>query len=131
MKPKLLLLIIAIISMVILSECKKYDDGPRVSLLTKKSRLANAWKYEKVTKQNGTDITSAFATDFIEFKKDGNVIETYGNDLYPGTWLFGNNKEEIALNIPSDTRTVSILRLKNKELWFTDQYHTEFHLIPR
>lgn len=130
MKTKPLLLFVALISTIILSECKKYDDGPRISLLSKKSRLANAWKYEKVIDQSGHDVP--FATDyFIEFKKDGNVIETYGNNIYPGTWLFATNKEDIVLNVPADTRTVSILRLKSKELWLTDQSHAEYHLIPR
>ena len=49
-----LLFLILCISIV---SCKKYEDGPAISLMSKKARIANIWKVD-VYYLNGKDITT-------------------------------------------------------------------------
>ena len=48
---KILASLILVIS--ILTDCKKYDEGPLISLRTKKARLAGDWKIEKILYDGG------------------------------------------------------------------------------
>lgn len=135
MKKYLILLIVGI-SAALVPSCKKYEDGPRLSFKSKKSRVANEWKYEQVTSSNGANLTSSYANNFVEFKKDGSYIMTYSYGSATGTWQFASDKEDIVLTESGsgDSETLHILRLKEKELWFTisDSYGTmQYHLVPR
>lgn len=135
MKKHLILLIVGA-ALVFTPSCKKYDDGPRLSLKSKKSRVTNEWKYEQVTSSTGATLTSSYANNFIEFKKDGSYIMTYSYGSATGTWQFASDKEDIVLTESGsgDSETLHILRLKEKELWVTEQdgsYSREYHLIPR
>lgn len=129
----LLLCVGALISTMNFSACKKYEEGPRLSLHTKKARIANEWKYEKVTSPNGTDVTSYYVNDYIEIKKDGNFISDNG----VGTWQFGSDKEIIVFTFSGGSSMIwNIIKLKNNELWTTYASSSpsglyEFHLIPR
>ena len=51
--------------------CKKYDEGPALSLRSKKSRIANKWKVDKLFK-NGVDSTKYYAAEgtWAETDKD-------------------------------------------------------------
>lgn len=114
--------------------CKKYDDGPGMSLRTKKARLTNAWKYDKVTNQNGTDFTANYVNQYVELKKDGNYVMT-GSYTDAGTWQFASDKEDIVISSNSGGAvTWHILRLKSRELWVRQQSGSsflEFHFLPR
>lgn len=131
-----LIVLICLCLVAALSSCKKYDDGPRLSLRTKKSRIANEWQYKKVTAPNGVDMTSQYVDNYIEFQKDGSYIDTDGTYSSTGTWQFASDKEDLVLTESGsgDAYTYHIIRLKNKEFWFTlaNQFGTyEFRLEPR
>jgi len=51
--------------------CKKYPEGPTISLRTRKERVANTWKVDNY-KVYGTDLTSLFADYTETYTKDGN-----------------------------------------------------------
>jgi len=107
-----------------LTSCGKYDDGPSVSLLTKKSRIVNTWSIEKYTATtasgSSTDLTS-FVSDYsIEFKKDGTYTIIWGSTTESGTWVLSDNKEDIITTSSaanSSPSTDHILKLKSKEMW--------------
>lgn len=114
-----------------LTSCKKYEDGPALSLLTKKMRVAGTWEVEAFF-VDGVDKTSdyrAFTTsETIEYKKDGSYTSSYtyviGSDTDAGTWEFINDKEEIKTlsnDAGATPDTMVILKLKNKEMWFTEK----------
>ncbi|MEO6239808.1 MAG: hypothetical protein ABIQ40_00665 [Bacteroidia bacterium] len=135
MKSTHMLLILGFTIASIATQCKKYEEGPRLSLHSKKARIANSWKYEQVT-HNGTDITASYANCFWELKKDGNYINTQGTSTYAGTWQFASDKEDIILTPASSgySSTWHIIRLTNDELWVTVHLTTssyEYHFIPR
>lgn len=135
MKTKHLLLIVAAICAAAFSSCKKYEDGPRLSLHSKKARLVNVWKYDHVT-QNGTDVTASYVNRFVEFKKGGNYIITYGQFADAGTWQFASDKDDIVLSESNSSSAITwhILKLKNKELWLSEQDGSrtyEYRLLPK
>jgi hypothetical protein len=124
------------ISAMHFSSCKKYDDGPALSLKTKKARVANEWKYDQVLSSNGTNITSSYANQSIEFKRDGTYITSSGTSSGTGTWIFASDKEDIVLteNDGGDSYTWHMMRLKEKELWVSYEYFGgvyEYRLSPK
>ena len=125
--------------------CKKYEEGPSLSLRSKEARVVNTWKVEKYYK-NGEDKTADFFADkinYIEtFTEDGKWSLSYtdasDNELETdsGTWEFDkdSNKEKIDRNAGGSTwEELTILKLKNKEFWFwymDSGDKKEYHLIP-
>lgn len=114
-----------------LSSCKKYEDGPALSIHTKKGRVAGDWEVEQYL-QDGVDKTSDYrsiiASETFTYDKDGSYTSSatattaFGGQTSTdnGTWAFIDNKEQItstssAANSTADT--MQILRLTNKEMW--------------
>jgi len=106
------------------TSCGKYEDGPKLSLLTKKSRLANEWVLESY-EANGSDQTSTMqaflGNDYVwTIEKDGGytqVSSTNGINV-SGTWEMGEDKDDVTFRPSSGSSTTfRILRLKSKELW--------------
>lgn len=130
--------------MLIISSCKKYEEGPMISLRSKTERVANTWKVD-IYYKNGADETTDFKNkkiNYIEtFTEDGVWSYSYtdeGGDYKAdaGKWEFDKNskKEEIDRNAGSSTwEELHILKLKEKEFWFwymDSGDKKEFHLIP-
>lgn len=126
--------------------CKRYEDGPAISLLPKKARLSNTWKVEKYMR-NGVDETNNFALLYPDYRFAIDNTETYeiyySNApypyLFPGTWKFTDSRKRFIRLTPQDSTadpfTYEILRLKNKELWITYKdgslQPVEIHFIPK
>ncbi len=115
--------IIFLIVFTSLTTCKKYDEGPLLSLKSKKGRMVGKWKVEKVIDvASGADITTAYQSSLpnlvIEYKKDGSFTWTTNTNC-TGTWEFDDNKERLYTTFTgsADRTSVVILRLTNKELW--------------
>ena len=110
---------VALFGLMIVS-CGKYEEGPAVSLLTKKQRLTGDWTLESYS-SDGVDLTSqmqAVVGSSFEWQieKDGHYHMT-GNINQSGTWELGEDKDDVRFT--PDTGSVDsyrILRLKNKEL---------------
>ncbi len=132
MKTKnILLSLLVLVSIITFDSCKKYPDGPMLSLRTKTERVSNVWRVEKLTK-NGTDITVSATEKIYEFKKDGTFIYSSGSKVVQGTWAFIDKKERLDVKT-SDPFKWDILRLKEKEMWVreNDADFFEYHLVPR
>jgi len=139
-KSILLLCIMFSLSMVATS-CKKYEEGPALSLRSKKARVVNKWKAEKVT-ENGKDVTADYKDITWEFKDDNKFVITVSGSgglsiTLNGTWEFNNDKTKIITILNGERTESEILRLKEKSLWVkqveTDAGVTttiEIHLIP-
>src|SRR3990172_6777766 len=97
--------------------CKKYDDGPAISLKSKKGRLTGEWEL------TGGDpgIYDPTISQIWEFEKDGDFKWTYSytgySYSYQGDWEWENNKEEIELTFTGGGISEFVIkRLTNKEL---------------
>lgn len=122
---------------LIFSSCKKYEEGPGISLRTKKARVVGEWKMEKLfIDDEDTPLTPDEKNIKWIFKKDGNYeyqAATY-NEI--GTWSFDIKRELIFL---TDTEfgystSCKIRRLTNNEMWFVFIFRSskrEIHLIKQ
>lgn len=116
--------------------CKKYEEGPLISLRSKKSRIANKWKVANLFK-NGVDSTKYYAAEgtWIELGKDGDavimLIQSNGivsdTTNSEGRWELHEKNTVIALILTDlltnevDTNFWWITRLKEKEFWFEEK----------
>jgi hypothetical protein len=135
MKTKTLLFL-TLLNISIFSGCKKYDEGPSMSLHTKNARVENLWKFQKVTDETGVDMTADYVNTTVEFNKDGNFLITNGIDAQAGKWELNHSKEDIVLTNSNNGYVWKwhIIKLKNKEMWakvIDGPYYTEFHLLPK
>lgn len=134
------MLSLAILGSIGLSSCSKYEDGPMVSLRSKKERIANTWKVEKAM-DKGSDVTSSFEQYKLEMLSDGAAslaaLYTLGDLTFEfetnGTWSLQNSNEDLQLDFENNAadKTYEILRLKEKELWLREKGGSlELHLEP-
>jgi hypothetical protein len=123
------ILFVALALAMVLPACKKYEDGPTISLRTKSSRVVNTWSIDKVY-NDGVDITTAylsFQQDYkIEFKDDGTFVQSWlqggVNVSYTGDWEFNSDKTGLKITENGVSSEWTILRLKNDELWVKETY---------
>jgi hypothetical protein len=110
----------------------KYEEGPSLSLRSKKARLAGEYTVQKATR-DGEEIDISFFQGFTYiFDKDGN-LEVKGTNLTSkSTYEFGDKKETLIItDADGDTETYTILKLTNDEFWYTRKdgdMTFEFHL---
>lgn len=111
------------------TSCNKYEGGPGISLMSKKSRLANDWQMTKLTKNDVEQDISNY-TQKISIKKDGTYTSSSSysfmgqvyNTSDSGTWEFNDDKTKLLTLVNGETvkDTVTIYRLTNSELQFKD-----------
>ena len=128
MKKFILAGFIAVTALTVsMSSCKKYEDGPAFSLLTKKARICNTWVLEQylVGTDDQTTAFLAFAgNDYqVEINKDGSYKVTTNGNALTGTWDLGEDKDDVTFTQTSptaSTTTARIQKLKSKELWLRE-----------
>lgn len=118
-----------------IQSCKKYPDGPSISLRSRAERVANTWKVDNY-KKNGTDYTSLFSDYTETFTKAGDYSYFWGSFSGTSKWAFQNNDTEIKLNGISNqsTQTLYILKLEEKQFWYyymDGNDKKEFHMIQQ
>lgn len=151
---KLIVLFSMITSVLILTECKKYPDGPSISFRSAKERVSNTWKIEKLIKNN-VDSTSYYTNLLKDYtatlSKSGSytisyyvVVPILGNlsNTESGSWTLSSDKKTLNINptsivvgsVPAAS-SWQILKLYEKSLWIRDidsnGNTTEFHFIPK
>lgn len=125
---------------LVYSACK-YEEGPWVSIRSKKERVSNTWKVEKAY-EDGQDVTSSYQQYELQLLRSGSAklvaIYTSGNVTVEyetnGTWDLIDNKEELRLDFENNNadNTYKILKLKEKEMWLRDtDDDVELHLMPK
>ena len=131
----LVLLIFAAMMIIGVQGCKKYPDGPMISLKSRTERIANNWKVDNC-KVNGIEHTS-FVSGLIEsYTTDGNYSFQWGLYSGTGTWSFQNNDNEIrviGIDYQTDV-TLYILKLEEEQFWYyimDGSDKTEYHMIQQ
>lgn len=118
MKISLLHVLLIVLSLV---SCGKYEEGPGISLRTKKNRITNTWKLTKV-EVNGVDQTPSPSSYSLTMtlKDDETLTANYTIFTAPfntsGNWAFSSDKLNLILTDNTGSSTNNILRLTNKEL---------------
>jgi hypothetical protein len=136
MKAKMFL---AFVLTMVMVSCKKLEDGPAFSLLTRKNRLCNGWKAEKIL-SDGKDITSEYSIAEFSFNKNGTCSQDWrassGDEIMTGKWNFTDRHSHLLINWDQGAHSDFVItRLTKKELWMKDGVDpssaSEVHLIPR
>ena len=104
--------------------CNKYEDGPKLSLRTKKARIVGEWNVESI----GSEVLGSTYSINLNFEKSGSLTVTssysyngYSQSYsYAGSWEFSSDKEEIELIIDGNIEIFEIKRLTNKEVWLDE-----------
>ena len=125
---------IFLITIFIFSSCRKYEEGPNVSLVSKKERVSGLWQCQ--TMYNGDqDVTEQYP-DYCSscqyaFYKDGNGIFYHKGWNTYFTWKFSIDKEQIIINFQDGvSETWKLLRLTNKEMWFYIENYPDLDFSP-
>ena len=137
MKTKILLFCFSVSVIIFLDGCKKYEDGPSITLRTAKSRITNQWSYKETLYDGRTPNTgferlgNAYIGDNIDIKKDGSYVAG-STSSYSGNWSFSSDQKSVTFtpNGSSSSDTYIILKLTNKEFWVqydNDGHNWEFH----
>ncbi len=120
----------ALMIALVVASCGKYEEGPKISLRSKKARLANEWvvtKYDVEEYEDGVLVDSYTENEssdptIIKIDKDG----TFEVDGEKGTWEFKGDTDLVFKydDEPDYEDVFEIIRLKNKELIlkFIDEY---------
>ena len=109
-----------------LTSCKKYEEGPGISLRSKSERVANQWKVTFASDlSDGTVTTDDHIGDVWGFTKDGAFVK---NGKHKGTWQFSESKDQIIITETDGSIDVfTILKLKENEMWLVEPGDEEIH----
>jgi hypothetical protein len=127
-KKPLKLFIIFNLFCLFTSSCRKYEEGPAISLLSKKYRLYGYWDMEKYIKNNVEQTSELQFHHQFGFAKDGTYYYSFydppsGYTInFTGTWEFRHQKQQLVLGLDDpingmEYQVWDILRLTSKELW--------------
>lgn len=118
--------VVAVILVLGFAACKKYEDGPLISIIPKAERVANTWIVEKAYSDN-QDVTEDYDQYELYLTKDGaaeltakyTVFGTTFESQTNGTWEFTNDKENIKFDYQDDDfdSEYIILKLTEREFW--------------
>ncbi len=148
---KIILCFIAIVFITI-TACKKYPDGPLISLTTKETRLCKVWDVAYFS-INGYDSTAYLKSQVFygtykferpEKGNDGWIIYSALDRNYAGggSWFFINNKKSVGVRCSSYSGFTGnigpyrayyviwdIMRLGENELWLKTIYNGKEYFV--
>ena len=147
MKKLNVILLTVLASILMLTSCSPYEEGPAISLRSRTERLDNEWRLTRLY-INGTEQTlSSFDQQTtLEFKDNGTVNYSYAVMdstaiviTGSGTWEFNDDQTEVFTTITytlggTEKDTFKILRLKEEELWLENNQDgdvVETHYEPK
>ncbi|TAE18937.1 MAG: hypothetical protein EAZ95_03100 [Bacteroidetes bacterium] len=111
-----------------LTACGKYEEGPGLSLRSKKARFVNTWLIEAI-ELDGKNVTADIASagglfNEVEFKEDGSYFERYTGTTDKGKWEFADGKEKVKFT-PEAVGAVAtegtIKKLKENAMWIEEE----------
>jgi hypothetical protein len=121
--------------------CGKFEEGPRISFLSVKSRVMGEWTLVKYM-VDGDDMSEAYLngrTEEFKFQAD-NVMEykTLSNDVVEGNWEIEDDMVlmELKMTTPDglpyiEQDTLPLVRLTNKEMWARYENGIEKHFSAK
>ena len=108
---------------VLIPACKKYEEGPSISILSKMERLTGEWDALRYF-ENGVQFQLPVEVITMKMARDGTFqkitcgANTYSTNSVSGNWAFSDDKESLMLTYSaSNTETWAIKRLTNNQLF--------------
>ncbi len=124
---------IVLIALTALAGCKKYDEGPLMSLYSKGMRVAGTWYFQNVT-YAGRDSTAHYPLQQLNFiylkERDGGAF-TWNHNLYAtsadanplegGKWKFYSDRDSFEMVIyKNQFKDSLVLHWRIKRLAYTE-----------
>jgi hypothetical protein len=124
-------LVVCCLFLLALSDCKKYPDGPRVSLMPRRERIEGKWIAEKVIKDQA-DVTTNYKNYIWEFTRQYSVITQVDTVKHNGIWSTTTMSKDFVIDYDDGRREIyEIRRMVSKAFWIRNrQTQIEFHLKP-
>lgn len=115
------ILLLSLVVLFAVGACKKYPEGPILSLHSRDVRVAGSWSVEKmmVNLQENTGFYSKYA---YSYGSDNSYSENNGFNTLNGSWAFSANQDSIIINYNTNQvlHRYKILKLKNKSMWLIE-----------
>jgi hypothetical protein len=123
----------ALLAGVAISSCK-YEEGPGISLRSKRDRVANEWKVNQFI-YDGNDVTASlndtFFSTIIKLYRTGfygvTIIDKDGNTSHTGNWP---SKANAIYNHYQGARPRPITDMGNNGKWTFDYRHDKIQIYP-
>lgn len=128
------LIILQCVVCLFISSCKKYPDGPLISLRTKQARITARWQMEKYL-VNGADSTEKLNPGNSKYNIAFEEKQVFTDANINGYWEFKEKKEAVRLYnfantaVPYEFGLIlsgdcewKILRLTKKEFWLETDF---------
>lgn len=108
-----------------IASCSKYEEGSKFTVLTKKMRVVNTWKVDKITYTSGGFSTTVSGDITLDIKKDNtySAVYTSGSSSYTetGVWAFSGDKTQFVMtDSDGNIESATIIKLKNNEFSLED-----------
>lgn len=144
MKKLVYFAFILLVTATTITSCRKYEEGPNISLRSKEERVANNWRIESA-QLDGVDVSLEpfYAKQKHYFYRNKTYTVTKINpqslEFYneSGTWKFFDNNRKIAITVKNTTLNTevtteyNIIKLYEKQFWIRTLDNTlELHFIP-
>ena len=137
-------LILLFAASMVFTACRKYEEGPNISLRRKEARVTNNWRIQSAY-LNGSDVSvdPYWAKQKHYMYRNGDYVITIIDPVtlearnQQGKWTLYDNDRKIALttknfsgNIDS-TNDFNILKLYENNMWIRKTDNSlELHLVP-
>lgn len=111
--------IIAIV--IILFSCRKYEDGPGVSLRKPEKRISQVWELKSIIHPDDSEELAPSSYPIHNYTNSGKITYTFQDSTVTGDWYFFHNKTGVTHFFDFVDYTLDydfdIQRLTSKEMW--------------
>lgn len=115
------------------ASCSKYEEGPAISLKTKKNRITNEWQLDEYYENGELSKLDNDEKSILDIQKDGKFEVRDDGWVDSGEWDFTSDKTKLILTYPDEAISLEILKLKSNELWLRERWdeneYDDYHLI--
>lgn len=115
------------------ASCSKYEEGPAISLKTKKNRITNEWQLDEYYENGELSKLDDDEKSILDIQKDGKFEVRDDGWVDSGEWDFTSDKTKLILTYPDEAISLEILKLKSNELWLRERWdeneYDDYHLI--
>lgn len=112
---------------IALGSCKKYPEGPMISILPRTERIEGKWVIENAD-LNGKDSTEQYKKYIWEFTRFGTVILQIDQSKSLGIWSLATSDKDFVIEYDNGKReTYEIRSLRKRLLWLRNK-QTEINL---
>ncbi len=115
------ILLLSLVVLLTVGACKKYPEGPILSLQSRDARVAGSWAVEKVV-VNSQESTGYYSKYTYSYGSDNSYTEDNGFNSIKGSWAFTANQDSIIINYNASQvlHRFKILKLKKKAMWLIE-----------